>query len=268
MHKHIFPLFLLLFLLACQTNSTEEQAVTEESSEPIVQSTSSRSITPQAPEHQQFLVSITPDWDAVNGTLYLFTWQEGTWQRSLTPIPMVVGKKGMAWGLGLDNYTNLEGPKKREGDKKSPAGVFHLGTAFGYASPAEASFVKANYTHVLQSTMCIEDAASTYYNQIVDENNTSSDWNSTDHMLRKDDLYEWGMFVLHNQPDPVESGGSCIFLHVWRKNDSGTAGCTAMDKGRLKELLGSIDPGLAPLMIQVPAFEYERFQQQYGLPSL
>ncbi|MEM7374470.1 MAG: L,D-transpeptidase family protein [Bacteroidota bacterium] len=274
MHPLVILICLPLFLFACHaTPAEEEHSATPNSAQANSSSTQIEQDPPEEaevkpPHHRQFLVSLTSDWDEVNGTLYLFTWENGQWVQSLSPIPMVVGKKGMAWGIGLDNYTRLDGPKKREGDKKSPAGVFRLGTAFGYAQPSQASFIKAEYTHVLPSTMCIEDASSAHYNQIVDEGSSSPDWNSTDHMLRKDDLYEWGMFVLHNQPDPVASGGSCIFLHVWRKNDSGTAGCTAMDKGKLKALLGKIDPSLNPLMVQVPVFAYEQFQHQYKLPSV
>ncbi|MEZ4850769.1 MAG: hypothetical protein R3B93_19570 [Bacteroidia bacterium] len=72
--------------------------------------------------------------------------------------------------------------------------------------------------------MCIEDGTSAYYNQIIDEEQAQADWNSTDHMLRKDDLYEWGMFVVHNSPQAVNGDGSCIFLHVAEIDGDGTAG--------------------------------------------
>ena len=258
----------LILFLAC--SSPTDKAV--DRTQPMTRTSqpTSRNTQPATPppDHRQFLLSITPDWDAVNGKLYLIEWKEGKWEMNGQPIPMVVGKRGMAWGRGIEDFTNLEGPIKREGDKKSPAGIFELGTAFGYAAPSAATFVKANYTHVVSTTMCIEDGASARYNQIIDENSEEADWNSTDHMLRKDDLYEWGMFVLHNQPTPLANAGSCIFLHVWRKNDSGTAGCTAMDKQKMKEILSWVDPSSHPLMIQVPAFEYERFRKQYDLPNL
>ena len=47
------------------------------------------------------------------------------------------GKNGLAWGKGIaDNLDQRDGPVKHEGDGKAPAGIFKLGTAFGYDSTA------------------------------------------------------------------------------------------------------------------------------------
>lgn len=265
--RTILSLFLLFALFQSCDFSTQNEQEAAESAE-ITQDIPEEDAEPPTPLHRQLLVSLTPDWNAVNGTLYPYQWQDGMWVLAQAPIPMVVGKKGMAWGRGIEDYRHLRGPIKKEGDKKSPAGVFQLGTAFGYADADNASFVKAKYTHVRETTMCIEDGESAHYNQIVDEASTQADWSSTDHMLRKDDLYEWGMFVLHNQPEPAVGDGSCIFLHVWRQNDSGTAGCTAMDKEKMRDLLSWIDPEQSPLMIQVPGLVYEQFRGEYNLPAL
>ncbi|GAB4413856.1 MAG: L,D-transpeptidase family protein [Bacteroidia bacterium] len=216
----------------------------------------------------QLLVVVTADWDAVSGQLQRYEAQAGAWQAVGEAIPVVVGKNGLAWGRGVADYRDRSGPVKREGDRKSPAGLFRLGAAFGYADPAAATFVKAPYLHVTAATMCIEDGASAHYNRILDEGTVAPDWNSTDHMLRQDDLYEWGMFVEHNAPEAEAGGGSCIFLHVWRQNDSGTAGCTAMDKARMRELLAWIDPAAEPQLLQVPRGAYGDFAQILGLPAL
>jgi D-alanyl-D-alanine dipeptidase len=263
--------FLLLPLLfACTPAPTESNTDSEEPSQAVAE-TQTRALPTEAsqPEHQQVLLALTPDWETVGGQLYRLEWQEGSWKYlDSEPIPMVVGKNGLAWGRGLEDYRQNAGPAKREGDKKSPAGVFPLGTAFGYAPAEAATFVKASYTPVVASTMCIEDPNSASYNQIVDESDPNPDWNSTDHMRRKDDLYEWGMFVLHNQPEAEAGSGSCIFLHVWRKNDSGTAGCTAMDKAEMKRLLAWIDPAKQAVLMQLPQTAWPTFQQAYALPDL
>ena len=47
------------------------------------------------------------------------------------PTPVTIGRAGSAWGLGL--HPAQRGPQKREGDGRAPAGVFRIGTAFGYA---------------------------------------------------------------------------------------------------------------------------------------
>ena len=221
-----------------------------------------------APAFSQLIVVTTAGWNSISGTLLTYAWKENAWQQALGPIPIVVGKNGMAWGRGLEDFRSRTGPVKKEGDLRSPAGIFRLGTAFGYASASDAAWVKLDYTPVEKTTMCIEDIASAHYNRIVDERATLSDWNSTDHMLRKDDLYEWGVFVAHNAEDPAPGGGSCIFLHVWSKNGSGTAGCTAMEKEQIKRLLAWIDPAAAPAIVQAPQSEYAALRDSYLLPKL
>ena len=88
-------------------------------------------------------------------------------------------------------------------------------------------------------------------------------------MLRKDDLYEWGVFVAHNSPEAESGKGSCIFLHVWRKNDSGTAGCTAMDKSRMRELIAWLKPDKQPLLVQMPEniAEWAQVKTEFNLPT-
>ncbi|MDX2283594.1 MAG: hypothetical protein NW241_05500 [Bacteroidia bacterium] len=221
----------------------------------------------RVPAHRQVLVVITPDWDSVRGELLRMQWESGTWKQAGEAIPVIVGRKGMAWGIGLEDYRGRPGPVKQEGDKRSPAGIFRLGAAFGYAPPEQARFVRGDYVHVTAATMCIEDTASAAYNQILDEGSRPSDWVSTDHMLRKDDLYEWGVWVLHNAPDAEPGGGSCIFLHVWNPDGSGTAGCTSMDKSRMREVMAWLDPAQNPVLLQGPALAYGPLRETLGLPA-
>ncbi len=264
-----FPILLLatslLFLLSCgPAKGPHADAVAET----LTAASGAASEAISAPAFGQLIVVSTAGWDSVKGILRCYEWAENAWQEALPPIPIVVGKNGMAWGRGLEDFRSRPGPVKREGDLRSPAGIFRLGTAFGYAAAREAAWVKLDYTPVEKTTMCIEDTASAHYNRIVDEQATSPDWNSTDHMRRKDDLYEWGVFVAHNADDPAPGGGSCIFLHVWRQNDSGTAGCTAMEKDQIKRLLAWIDPAAAPAIVQAPQSEYAALKKAYELPEL
>lgn len=220
------------------------------------------------PIRRQLLLVTTADWDSVQGTLTAYSHEGGTWQQVFGSIPIVVGKNGMAWGLGTEDFRSRPGPVKQEGDLRSPAGMYDLVTAFGYADSATAQWVRLPYVPVGKGTMCIEDTASAFYNRIVEEHETPPDWNSTDHMRRKDDLYEWGVFVGHNEKHPTPGGGSCIFLHIWRKNDSGTAGCTAMAKQEMVRLLEWLDPETKPILVQVPRQEYTALQKAHQLPEL
>lgn len=242
--------------LSCAQQSTSEKA-------PALPETSpSLAVSKQFP--QQLLVVVTADWEAVQGELRRYEGSPGAWEPVGAPIPIVVGQKGLGWARRAPERADFEGPVKVEGDKKSPAGQFELGPAFGYA--AKPGTVDWPYVLVDEATMCIEDADSKVYNQIIDARTTAPDYSSTDRMRRTDDLYEWGVWVYHNFPDPEPAAGSCIFLHVWRKNDAGTAGCTAMDKGQMRALIEWLDPAKKPLLIQMPQLAYAHIQGTEKLP--
>jgi len=258
------PLLSLILTLAGWACSSAPDGTAASQASP---ETSAATTVAEPPAHRQMLVVLTSNWDDPRGELYRLTWEAGAWRREGAPTPVLIGKKGLGWGVGLTDYTRRKGPVKQEGDLKSPAGLFALGTAFGYADRAEAKFVRMPYTPVVSATMCIEDTRSTYYNRIIDETQTEADWSSTDHMLRQDDLYAWGMLVEHNYTPAQPGGGSCIFLHVWNPEGSGTAGCTSMPIDRMKALLAWLDPAAAPLLLQVPEGEYAHFRNEWNLPE-
>ncbi|HEX9084828.1 MAG TPA: hypothetical protein VF836_08830, partial [Gemmatimonadaceae bacterium] len=83
---------------------------------------------------RQLVVVITPGWTSTVGAMTRFERPTPTsaWTRLESAIPLVVGRTGIAWGVGFDNVST-DGPHKHEGDGKSPAGIFSLDTAFGFA---------------------------------------------------------------------------------------------------------------------------------------
>ncbi len=86
------------------------------------------------------------------------------WKQVGDASEIVVGRTGTAWGIGL-NAQHGEGPVKREGDGKAPAGVFSIGPAFGYADSAQTALA---YKAMGTNDWCIDVPASAYYNQIID----------------------------------------------------------------------------------------------------
>jgi L,D-peptidoglycan transpeptidase YkuD (ErfK/YbiS/YcfS/YnhG family) len=199
----------------------------------------------------QLLVVTTPDWDATKGTLTLYERNGGGWTAIGAPIPVVVGRTGLAWGSGLPlPLRRDEGPVKKEGDGKAPAGLFALPALFGYASEPISS--RMPYIAATPTVECVDDASSLHYNKIVDTREVPKSWSSSEDMRRRDDLYREGVVVAHNANPPVSGNGSCIFLHLWSGPDSSTAGCTAMSKEHLAQLTRWLDASRHPKLLQLP----------------
>jgi D-alanyl-D-alanine dipeptidase len=115
---------------------------------------------------------------------------------------------------------------------------------------------------------CVDDASSKFYNRVLERSTVAPDWNSSEHMLRPDGLYRWGVMIDHNA-EPVTAGvGSCIFLHIWMGPGQGTTGCTAMTQEHLEGVLAWLDPAKNPLLVQLPQAEYKKLRKQWKLPAL
>lgn len=214
---------------------------------------------------RQLLVVTTSDWDAVQGTLqrYERTKPRASWIAVGPSIPVVVGKKGMGWGIGIHSPSKLPGPIKKEGDLKSPAGLFLLGPAFGHT----AQKLKIDYTQITPTMEAVDDVHSKYYNQIVDRKNIDQvDWNSSEKMYEIP-LYNLGLVVQHNTSKPIPGAGSAIFMHIWRTSDQGTGGCTAMRREDLDLLLHWLDLSASPILAQFPQPIYNKLQQRWSLPK-
>ena len=227
-----------------------------------------KGVRPLARSRQLILVT-TRDWGAVPGTLRRFErkGRGGSWAQVGEAVPVVVGRNGLGWGVGLVGAGSADGPSKKEGDGKAPAGAFPLGPAFGFAPRAEASWLRVNYTPLTPTVECVDDAASRRYNLIVDREAVgAADWSSSERM-RAFEGYRWGLVVGHNAQPPVAGRGSCIFLHIWAGPDKGTAGCTAMREESLERLLRWLDPKKRPLLVQLPEEEYARLRDAWRLPK-
>lgn len=218
----------------------------------------------------QIIVATTADWPAVGGVLQRYERRDtrGSWKPAGLPIPIVVGKTGLAWGRGtadVSRFSAPSDPQKKEGDGKAPAGIFRLSRAFGYASSTQPGW-KMPYIALTPTVECVDDTSSKFYNQVLDRNTVTPDWNSSEHMRREDDLYRWGVIVDHNTP-PAPGAGSCIFLHIAHPDGSGTVGCTAMPQSDIEELLGWLDPTREPLLVQMPKAQYDAVKKRWHLPE-
>jgi D-alanyl-D-alanine dipeptidase len=86
-------------------------------------------------------------------------------------------------------------------------------------------------------------------------------------MLAVGEQYDLGVFVAHNS-ERQAGGGSCIFLHIWKDSTAGTAGCTAMARANIEQVLRFLDPAKNPVLIQLPEDAYKTQQIKWKLPKL
>ncbi len=219
---------------------------------------------------RQIVLVVTPDWNADHGVLRRFERTHGQWQPVGEAQAVVVGESGSAWGLGL-NAAQTDGPQKKEGDGRSAAGVYRIGEAFGYAASADTHMP---YRALQASDYCIDVNGSPYYNRIVDAREVgeqavagSSEPMRRDIHLNGDALYTVGFVIEHNAQGKA-GGGSCIFAHVWRSSNEGTAGCTAMPETAMRQLLAWLKPEEHPVFVLLPQNEYARLRASWHLPHV
>lgn len=217
-------------------------------------------------ESRQAVLVICPQWDSVQATLTRWERSEkGVWRPVGSPMPVVVGRSGLAWGLGIHPAEANVPPRiKREGDGCAPAGIFELKRMFGSRQKMPQGSLP--YQEMKRDTAGVDDPDSRYYNQIVQPGpGIVKDWKSAERMLIPD--YKIGVVVEHNTVKPVKGAGSCIFMHIWERSNVGTAGCTATSLPHMRALAEWLRKDARPVLIQLPAIEYERYREAWKLPD-
>lgn len=220
---------------------------------------------------QQLVLVTSADWNATNGELRRFERGDNGWTQVGDAMPITLGRTGTAWGIGLNAPRN-DGPVKREGDGKSPAGVFAIGPAFGYAASARTGL---DYKAMGTNDWCIDVPESAYYNRIVDRSvvkapglDKSSEPMRRDLHADGDQRYREGFVIEHNADGAVHQGGSCIFAHLWKAPGETTSGCTAMAPASMEDLLAWLDARRHPVFVQLPKAEYARLVHAWKLPEI
>jgi len=222
-------------------------------------------------EARQLVLVITPSWDDPTGRLYTFERSAGggTWQRRGAAFEVTLGRSGSAWGIGL-HPAQPGGVDKREGDGRSPAGMFSIGHGFGDAPQIDGTWP---YRQMQATHYCMDVAASPLYNRIVDSHEVGADAVADSSEPMRLDLHHPGDgrysrgFVIEHNPANVSGRGSCIFAHLWRQPGEATAGCTAMSPEHMAALLAWLEPGATPRFVLLPQAQYQRLQRDWGLPS-
>lgn len=153
-------------------------------------------------------------------TLTLHTKRNGIWTETLSCTARV-GKNGIT-------------SNKREGDGKTPTGIYSFGQAFGVAGNPGTSrgWLQVNNNHYW-----VDDVNSPYYNKLVDAGQTGIQWSSAEHLIGYPTAYKYAIAVNYNTAC-TPGAGSAIFLHC--STGGSTAGCISVSQSNMIRILQSL----------------------------
>jgi L,D-peptidoglycan transpeptidase YkuD (ErfK/YbiS/YcfS/YnhG family) len=155
------------------------------------------------------------------------------WKWVSGPMEAEIGKNGFA-----------PPGEKREGDGKTPSGIFLLKRSFGYDKTVKT---KMPYRQASEEDLWVDDPNAADYNQWVKQGETGAA--SYEKMKREDGRYKYGIVIEYNTDPVIKGHGSAIFLHVWKRKDYPTAGCVAVSEEDMIKILEWLDPNAVPLII-------------------
>jgi L,D-peptidoglycan transpeptidase YkuD (ErfK/YbiS/YcfS/YnhG family) len=185
----------------------------------------------QIGESEQLIFAINRESSSFRVTIHALERSNGVWHLVFPTFTGSIGEKGFA---AINN--------KREGDGKSPSGIFPLGIAFGY-DPSVVT--KMPYRQAADDDFWVDDVDSEDYNKWVKGKPNAVSWEK---MKRDDDQYKYGVVIEYNMHPIVKGKGSAIFLHVW-KYGGATLGCVSMSEEMILKILRWLDPAKKPLII-------------------
>lgn len=165
------------------------------------------------------------------------------WKVVWGPFDAVAGRNGFS----------PEGAK-REGDGRTPSGIFPLQLTFGYA---DFVTTKMPYRQALAGDVWVDDVNANDYNRWVKAKATYA--KSYEIMHRADNLYKYGIIIEYNTNPVIKGHGSAIFFHVWGGKDVTTEGCVAVSEENIIRIFAWLDPQAKPLIVMGNEYKLENF---------
>lgn len=135
--------------------------------------------------------------------------------------------------LSVDGFVGYNGiaaaGKKKEGDGKTPSGVFDMDYGFGVKSEPK-QFHGEKYVKVTKDHVWVDGDATKKYNTLQKK----SDGYAGESMYQTP-AYDYGQVIDYN-PEGTPGKGSAIFLHV-NSGSGQTAGCVSVSQANLLKIL-------------------------------
>jgi len=123
--------------------------------------------------------------------------------------------------IGKSGFTK----NKKEGDKKTPVGVFNLGNLYFRKDRLTKLKTKLKTIQIKKNMGWCDDPHSSKYNKLIKITNKFK----YEKMFRHDSNYDLLIPIEYNTTKPQKNKGSAIFLHL-TKNYKKTLGCIAIKK--------------------------------------
>ena len=121
--------------------------------------------------------------------------------------------------IGKSGFTN----HKKEGDKKTPRGVFELGDLYYRKDKFSKLNTKLNSIPIKKNMGWCDDINSKNYNKLIKVSKKVKH----EKIFRKDNKYDLLIPIKYNTLKPIKGKGSAIFLHL-TKDYKKTLGCIAI----------------------------------------
>ncbi len=216
----------------------------------------------------QLLLATAPNWNAQQGEMRLYTRERGgRWTPQGDAFPVLFGKNGLAWGIGLAGQKE-KGLRKKERDGRAPAGVFQIGKIYTYDAqlPSGSNFP---FRQVTTADAWIDDPTLPSYNRFVTIPDPANPppWFEKEKMRHNDFAYRWLVEIRHNSDPPVAGEGSAIFFHIRRGLTRPTAGCTTMAEENLVRVIKWLRAARNPCYALLPANEQAAKWEKWDLPA-
>lgn len=181
----------------------------------------------------QLLVVFNELPESETAQLVVFEKRNNRWRPVFEPVIAGIGRKGFA-----------EPGMKREGDQKSPSGLFRLGQLFCYdpVVNTQVPFIQSS-----ADDKWIDDPDSPKYNSYVHGPTTASSW---ENLLLKTNDYRYCMVIEYNMHPVVKGMGSAIFLHLSEHEAiNSSSGCVVVTQNDMERLLKWMNPELKPAIL-------------------
>lgn len=169
---------------------------------------------------------------AVNGTKAKVSMHQktgdGSWNTLFSSNNCYIGKNGLG--------------KTKEGDKKTPIGVYRFTMGFGVKTNPGTQL---KYTVIDSSHYWVDDSNSQYYNKFVSTNAVTKDWSSAEHLIDYPVHYSYALALDYNSAC-TPGKGSAIFFHCI--NRTTTSGCIAIPEQYMIEILKNVNGNCAVII--------------------